>query len=268
MSTEASRLPEGPAPSDPSQPSDSTGPTQDAPAGRRSLGGHLMAALKEIVIVVTMALALSFIVKTFLVQAFYIPSGSMETTLIRDDRVIVNKLVPRLIDLKRGDVVVFQDPDQWLGELPTVDRGPVRGAIHQALTFVGLLPSDSDHLIKRVIGLPGDRVTCCVSGKLTVNGVPVTEPYVKAGDAPSSLSFDVTVPAEHIWVMGDHRSNSEDSRFHDPSGTGADGSVPIAKVTGRAISVVWPIDRWAWLSDFAETFSGVPAPGAIPTSSP
>ncbi|GGB86183.1 signal peptidase I [Knoellia flava TL1] len=237
------------------------------PGGRgrgRAAAGAAGAALREFVVVVAMALALSFVVKTWLIQAFYIPSGSMEDTLILNDRVVVNKLVPDVVDVQRGDVVVFQDPGEWLSSVPEVSHGPLRDGVERVLSFVGLLPDTSDnHLIKRVIGLPGDHIVCCdAQGRLTVNGVPLTEPYVKPGDVASSITFDITVPAGKIWVMGDHRSDSEDSRFHDPDGTGAQGSVPIADITGRAVAKVWPLDRAGWLSRPESTFSDVPAPGA------
>ncbi|NHA66975.1 signal peptidase I [Phycicoccus sp. CMS6Z-2] len=220
-----------------------------------------------------MAMVLSFVVKTWLLQAFYIPSGSMENTLLVGDRVVVSKLTPGPIDLERGDVVVFEDPGDWLGGLGTVDdRTGVAKVTHDALVFVGLLPSESeDHLIKRVIGMPGDHVVCCDAQKrLTVNGAPLNEPYIHPGDVPSTMTFDITVPANRVWVMGDHRSDSEDSRFHDPDGTGRGGSVPIDKVTGRAVAVVWPFSRFGWLSDYPATFSGVPAPSSAPatTTSP
>ena len=134
-----------------------------------------------------MALVLSFVVKTWLMQAFYIPSGSMEDTLVRDDRVIVSKLTPGPFDLNRGDVVVFQDPENWLDPVTPPRARPGRAALNSALTFVGLLPTDEgNHLIKRVIGLPGDHVSCDgQGGPLKVNGVAVNEPYLKPGDAPS-----------------------------------------------------------------------------------
>ena len=228
--------------------------------------GIVTAAVREVVVVVAMALVLSFVVKTWLLQAFFIPSGSMEDTLLVGDRVIVSKLTPVPVGLEHGDVVVFEDPGGWLEVTPPVERGGISGAIHDGLVFVGLLPAESeDHLIKRVIGLPGDHVVCCSENrKLMINGAEITEPYLKPGDVPSSLTFDITVPAGHVWVMGDHRSDSEDSRFHDPSGSGSDGSVPIEDITGRAVAVVWPLGRAGWLSDHEDSFADVPETAAGP----
>jgi signal peptidase I len=237
----------------------------------RGFGATLLAGIKELVIVVVLAMALSFVVKTWLFQAFYIPSGSMENTLVKDDRVIVSKLTPGPFDLKRGDVVVFEDPgvpSPWLGGLSET-HSTVGGPFHDALVFVGLLPEDSEnHLIKRVIGLPGDHVQADGdTGKIKVNGVEITEPYVKPGDFPSEgKKFDITVPAGRIWVMGDHRSDSSDSRWHD-DGTGATGSVPLDKVVGRALFVVWPIDHVTWLGVPERTFSQVPT-ATTPSTKP
>ena len=220
----------------------------------------LTPMLRESVIVIGLALLLSLIVKTWLMQAFYIPSESMENTLLVGDRVIVNKLVPSPISLNRGDVIVFEDPDHWLPAPVPVQRSPLSQALNTTLTFVGLLPSDEgNHLIKRVIGLPGNHVVCCDNQKrLTVNGLALTEPYLYPGDSPSQESFNITVPAGRIWVMGDHRSDSADSRPHDQSSGGIKGSVPESLIVGRAVTVVWPIDHWAWLSNHAETFAKVP----------
>lgn len=236
--------------------------------GQRPTGvvGFLGAAVREVVIVLAMAMVLSLVVKTWLIQAFYIPSGSMEDTLLVGDRVVVSKLTPGPLDLARGDVVVFEDPGGWLDAVPLPERTGVGGAIHSVLVFVGLLPSESeDHLIKRVIGLPGDTVSCCeAEGRLVVNGVAIDEPYVSPGDEPSAMRFDITVPDGRVWVMGDHRSDSEDSRFHDPSQSGDEGAVPIDRVTGRAVGVVWPLERFSWLGHYPQTFSGVPSAGGAP----
>ncbi|MEI2732620.1 MAG: signal peptidase I [Dermatophilaceae bacterium] len=239
---------------------------QDEPSGR-SLGEAIWAGLRELAIVLGSAMVLSLVVKSFLVQPFHIPSGSMENTLVRDDRVVVSKLTPRFVALSRGDVVVFTDPDHWLGELPEVPRSPVS----RLLVFLGLAPDDSnDHLIKRIIGLPGDHVACCdKEGKVTVNGVAISEPYLKPGDTPGGgrAPFSITVPMGRVWVMGDHRSDSSDSRLHD-DGTGAKGSIPIDKITGRAVAVVWPVDHITWLAAPERVFGSVPAtPPALPSSS-
>ena len=245
-------------------PGDEPGDERRRATRRHGIGAMLGAAGREFVIVVGMALVLSFVVKTWLLQAVYIPSGSMEDTLVLNDRVIVSKLTPGPVDLKRGDIVVFADPGGWLDVMPKAEHGPVVTAVRQGLMFVGLLPDDAEnHLIKRVIGLPGDRVRCCDEGeRLTVNGAPLLEPYLKPGDAASSQDFDITVPQGSVWVMGDHRSDSSDSRFHDPSGTGADGSVPQSLIVGRAVALVWPLDHLTWLSNPETTFAKVPAAGA------
>jgi signal peptidase I len=216
--------------------------------------------LRESAIVICLALLLSLIVKTWLMQAFYIPSISMENTLVRGDRVIVNKLVPSPAPLHRGDVIVFDDPDHWLPPPAEVRRSPFMSALNSTLVFVGLLPNDgSSHLIKRVIGLPGDHVVCCNTNKqLTVNGVGLTEPYIFPGDTPSRESFNITVPPGRVWVMGDHRSESGDSRPHDQSSGGARGSVPESLIVGRAVALVWPAQHLTWLSNPSQTFARVP----------
>ena len=266
--TDARLLPSGSAGSSSGPPSGSSsgssrGPTRRelraAERRRRSSIGRTFLMVREILVVVLIALGLSLLIKTFLVQAFFIPSPSMESTLIRGDRVVVSKLTPGPVDLRRGDVVVFSDPGGWL---PTVTRAPegrVRAGIRAGLTFIGLLPADSDeHLIKRLIGLPGDHVVCCdEQSRITINGTAISEPYVYSGDQPSRDVFSVTVPAGKLWVMGDHRSVSEDSRYH-PDLDG--GMVPIADVVGRAFVTVWPLDRATLLRNPTSTFAEVPSP--------
>ena len=257
----------------PDEPDESTGPRKGRHADDESVGGVavLLAAVKEFAIVVGMALVLSFIVKTWLLQAFYIPSGSMEDTLVLNDRVIVSKLTPGPIDLKRGDIIVFADPGQWLDETAPVPRGPLATVVSETLTFVGLLPDNAEnHLIKRVIGLPGDHVVCCdEGGRITINGTAIKEPYLKPGDAASEQDFDITVPNGRVWVMGDHRSNSADSRAHDgPEDNGSQGSVDERLIVGRAVALVWPLDHLTWLSNPAATFANVPAPDPAGADAP
>jgi signal peptidase I len=226
--------------------------------GGKGPAAALFAAVREVVLVLVIALGLSLLIKTFLVQAFFIPSASMENTLLIGDRVLVSKLTPGPFDLKRGDIVVFSDSGKWLGTAPDVQEGTVKHAVRSSLIFVGLLPQDSnEHLIKRLIGLPGDKVVCCDSGgRMTVNGVPVDEPYLFPGDQPSVDSFSVVVPPGRIWVMGDHRSDSGDSRYHqeDPGG----GTVPLSDVVGKAFVKVWPLDRAGLLHSPTSSFKNVP----------
>jgi signal peptidase I len=223
-------------------------------------GSGLFAAIREVALVLVIALGLSLLIKTFFVQAFYIPSESMQTMLEPGDRVLVSKLTPGPFTLHRGDVVVFADPGGWLGEPEPQHSGPVSSAVRSGLTFVGLLPSDSsEHLIKRVIGLPGDTVTCCdPSGHVVVNGRAINEPYLYPGNRPSDVDFSVQVPAGRLWVMGDHRSLSQDSRFNRDH---HDGTVPIGDVVGRAFVVVWPLGRMHWIGQPTSSFAGVPSKG-------
>ncbi|MBD8540613.1 signal peptidase I [Frigoribacterium sp. CFBP 8751] len=231
-----------------------TASTSPQEGGARPNG--LLRFLRDIVVIFLAALLISFLIKTFLIRSFYIPSGSMETTLQIDDRVIVNELVPDVVDLHRGDVVVFEDPGGWLPDsLPT----PSPTGIERALEFVGLRPHDSNnHLIKRVIGLPGDTVACCNDfGQMTVNGVPLEEPYTNlTPEEPASRDpFEVTVPEGSIWVMGDNRNNSQDSRYNQ--GTPSRGFVPMSDVVGRAFVISWPYTRWSWLDNYPSVFDGV-----------
>ena len=214
------------------------------------------SSLRELPILIVSALILSIVVKTFLVQFFYIPSGSMENTLQVNDRVGVNKLGALFSDIKRGEVVVFRDPAEWLSAPYDESKG-IAKVVKDSLVFVGILPDPAkQYLIKRVIGVGGDRVVCCsTSGKLEINGVEVDEPYIFAGNKPSDSTFDVTVPQGFIWVMGDHRGASADSRFHtdDPN----KGMVPLDKVTGRALFVIWPLKHLGVL-DVGKDLSQIP----------
>jgi signal peptidase I len=201
--------------------------------------------LRELPGIVITALVISVLIKTFLVQAFYIPSGSMENTLLVNDRVLVNKLADKPDEIHRGDIVVFKDPGGWLGSSEETGSGGVLGTLRKGLVFVGLAPAvGEEDLIKRVIAVGGDTVQCCTNGHMTVNGVPLDEPYLYPGDlgTPSQTDFGpITVPAGKLWVMGDHRSVSEDSRAHRTQK--GQGFVPVDDVIGRAFTIVWPINR-------------------------
>ena len=225
---------------------------------RRSRGVKLF--IRDIVLILVAAIIISVGIKTFLIRSFYIPSASMENTLQINDRIIVNELEPGLVPVSHGDVVVFRDPGGWLPPEPPSNQNPIAAAIDSALTFVGLSAADSnDHLIKRVIGLPGDHVTCCNAlGQVSVNGTPLKEPYILVPPGQTkaaTLDFDVTVPQGELWVMGDNRYNSQDSsRNQNLPGK---GFVPIDHVVGRAFVISWPLDRWTWLDNYPEVFRGV-----------
>jgi signal peptidase I len=198
---------------------------------------------RELPILVAVALLLAVVIKTFAIQAFWIPSGSMENTLEINDRVLVNKIVYHTRDIHRGDIVVFNGDGSWdPGAIPT--NGNIFQQFGAGFASMFGFGHNGDILIKRVIGIPGDRVACCdAQGRLTVNGVPLTEQsYLYPGSAPSQMRFNIVVPPGRLWVMGDNRLFSEDSRAHqgDPGG----GTVPESAVIGRAFVIIWPISRW------------------------
>ena len=197
--------------------------------------------LRELPIIVVSALIVSIVVKTFLLHFFYIPTGSMENTLQIGDRIAVNKFGALFSEVKRGEVVVFGDPDNWLGQAQQSNDPKPIALIKSGLITVGVLPDPAkQYLIKRVIGVGGDNVTCCdTNEKLQVNGVSIDEPYIYSGDKPSETKFNIDVPEGFLWVMGDHRAASADSRYQPDSANS--GMVPLSKVVGRAIFIVWPI---------------------------
>ncbi|WP_431774697.1 signal peptidase I [Streptomyces cucumeris] len=222
-----------------------------APGAKRGTADQKKARSfwKELPILVGIALLLALLIKTFLVQAFSIPSDSMQNTLQRGDRVLVDKLTPWFgSEPERGEVVVFHDPGGWLGETEKKDSGPVAEGIQKALSFIGLMPSaEEKDLIKRVIAVGGDTVSCKRGGKVMVNGKPLDEPYIFPGNTPCDEKpfGPIKVPEGRIWVMGDHRQDSLDSRYHQNL---HQGTVSVDDVVGRAIVVAWPVDRWGTLS--------------------
>jgi signal peptidase I len=194
---------------------------------------------REGFVLIVVAAVLTVLVKSFFIEAYRIPSGSMENTLRIGDRVLVNKLIYRIRGIDRGDVVVFSGTGSWGPPAPPRSGDTVVVAYRSAMQAMGLQAAGTDY-VKRVIGLPGDHVACCdIQGRITVNGVPLQEEsYVYPGEAPSDELFSVTVPPGRLWVMGDHRGDSADSRYH-PDDPG-DGTIPESAVVGRAFLVIWP----------------------------
>ena len=206
--------------------------------------GGFLAGVREFAVIIVVALVLSALVRAFLVQAFYVPSESMQNTLMPNDRIIASKITTHFGGVSRGEVVVFKDPGGWLGD-PGPAADGIRGALHSGLTFIGLLPSDSgSDLVKRVIGIAGDHIVCCdKQQRIVLNGVALNESYII--QPTNQVKFDVTVPADSIFVMGDNRGNSRDSRYHLDVNS---GGVPLEDVVGRAFVVVWPLARFTTLS--------------------
>jgi signal peptidase I len=202
--------------------------------------------LRELPILVILALLVSLLIKSFLVQFFYIPSGSMENTLQIKDRVAVNRVPFIGNNVGRGDVIVFRDPAGWLPEASSVSGNRVTNAIREGLVIVGVIPNPAkQYLVKRVIGVAGDKVVA-KDQVLTINGKPTYEPYIFAGNTPSDTDFNITVPEGKVWVMGDHRGASGDSRVHQDDVN--NGMVPVEKITGRVIATIWPLSQIGLIS--------------------
>ena len=241
-----------PAPSRPStgteqeEPAEGDGDTEDGAKDGKS-AKRQRGFWHELPVLIVIALVLALLIKSFVVQAFWIPSGSMENTLEVNDRVLVNKVVYHTRSIHRGDIVVFDGSTSWDAGEPQPSENLFSKAVDELEGVVGI--SDDPYIyIKRVIGLPGDHVACCDSkGQVTVNGVALTESsYLYPGNSPSQSSFNITVPDGDLWVMGDHRAVSYDSRGHmgDPGG----GAIPVSSVIGRAFVIIWPASRWAFLN--------------------
>jgi signal peptidase I len=261
---------DGPAEDGPAEDgADPGGPPADAKpgqprqsAGRR--GRRKRSFWREFPVLVVIALLLAVVIKTYAIQAFFIPSGSMENTLEINDRVLVNKLVYDVRGIHRGDIVVFNGDGSWdPGTPPRNTNFLVKFGQGFASMFGFGHPGDI--LIKRVIGLPGDKVACCdAQGRVTVNGVPLNEQsYLYPGDSPSEIRFNIVVPPGRLWVMGDHRLISDDSRNHlgEPGG----GTVPENAVIGRAFVIIWPPSRWRILP-IPETFQQAKLNAAAPAA--
>lgn len=222
------------------------------------LGEWFWVQAREGGTVILYALVIAFLVKTFLLRGFYIPSGSMEQTLQVNDRVFINVAGSYFNEPKRGDVIVFKDSQGWI---PSTQK--TSSPLKDALSFAGILPdTSSNFLVKRVIGTPGDVVESDGNGKIKVNGVEITEPYLYPGNPPSEVPFKVTVPAGKYFVMGDHRSNSADSRYHI-----SDGTAFISKddVQGNVFVVAWPLNHFGLLQDQSSVFSSIPEPTSTPS---
>ena len=222
------------------------------------LGEWFWVQAREGGTVILYALVIAFLVKTFLLRGFYIPSGSMEQTLQVNDRVFINVAGSYFSEPKRGDVIVFKDSQGWI---PSTQK--TSSPLKDALSFAGILPdTSSNFLVKRVIGTPGDVVESDGTGKIKVNGVEINEPYLYPGNNPSEVPFKVTVPAGTYCVMGDHRSNSADSRYHI-----SDGTAFISKddVQGNVFVVAWPLNHFGLLTDESSVFSSIPAPTSTPS---
>jgi signal peptidase I len=230
----------GPEAPDPEAPDpDATVPDSDAQAS-----GLRKRSWRQLMLVVVAAIVLMLLIKAFVVQVYRIPSSSMEDTLLTGDRVLVNKLVYHVRGIARGDIVVFSGDGSWGTTTgapdPSPPGNPLLRVAYDVLADIGVY-STQTYYIKRVIGLPGDHVVCCVNGRVTVNGVPLDETsYLFPGASPSMKSFNVIVPPGRLWVMGDNRAISDDSRGHMSDGFPAMGTVPENEVAGRAFLIIWP----------------------------
>lgn len=197
---------------------------------------------RDLAAIIVAALLVTILLKTFVVQVFSIPSGSMENTLMPGDRILVSKVVYDFRSIQRGDVVVFNGAGSW--DPPVVPSGnPAIRYLDDLRNLIGSSSPGVDY-VKRVIGIPGDHVVCCdAQGRITVNGVPLNEKsYIYPGAVPSQQKFNIVVPAGRLWVMGDNRADSDDSRYRLASP--GDGTVPESAVVGRAFLIIWPLSRF------------------------
>jgi signal peptidase I len=225
-------------------------------AGEMVTGRKRRGSWRRLMITVLAAIVLMLAVKAFVVQVYRIPSSSMEDTLLTGDRVLVSKVVYRFRSIGRGDIVVFSGRGSW-GSMsgapdPAPPRNPFLRVADDVLSDAGIY-STQTYYIKRVIGLPGDHVACCRNGRVTVNGVPLDEKsYLFPGALPSATYFSIIVPPGRLWVMGDNRGVSDDSRGHMTSAPD-NGTIPESEVVGRAFLIMWPLPQ----------FGDLPIPGTF-----
>lgn len=211
---------------------------------------------KELPILIVVALVLTILIQQFLAKVYMIPSGSMETTLhgcsgCTGDRILVDRITYDFTDPGPGDVVVFKGPPAWAGEIETPESSNVFVTGFRALgSLIGFAPPDERDFVKRIIAVGGQTVQCCDQNRVVVDGKALDEPYIhwEEGMEPTQKSFEpVKVPAGYVWVMGDNRNNSSDSRFQ--GGGGVNGAVPVDNIIGKARVIVLPPGRWGGVSD-------------------
>lgn len=225
-------------------------------APKKKGANSFLRLIRDLVVIIVVAFVISFGLKTFLVRAFFIPSGSMMQTLQVNDRILVNQLVPNVQEVKRGDIVVFRDPGGWVHPQAFPDSNPLQNFLQS----IGLAAEVTDeYVVKRVIGVGGDNIVCCdANGNMLINDMPIDEPYLNLPEGVtkvSDLDFDVTVPEGSVWVMGDNRYSSKDSRYNqDQPGR---GFVSEEEIVGRAFVINWPLNRFALIDSHPEVFAGL-----------